>query len=90
MSTELAKETPPAVFGDAVRFNALFEGRATQQFEISGDALVEHFGAKSRQPDDLLEAFRRGKAEILQTAEKMQRAPVNDIGLLGTGDFSQP
>lgn len=89
MSTELAKETPPTVVGDAVRFNARFEGRATQQFEISGDVLVEYFGATSRAADDLLSAFKQGKVAIINAAEKSQGMPVNDVVLLGTGDFPQ-
>jgi hypothetical protein len=89
MSTELARETPPTVVGDAIRFNARFEGRATQQFEISGDALVEHFGAASRNADDLLAAFKLGKTAIVDAAGKAQGMPVNDVVLLGTGDFPQ-
>jgi len=89
MSTELARETPPTVVGDAIRFNARFEGRATQQFEISGDVLVEHFGAASRGADDLLAAFKQGKTAIIDAAEKSQGMPVNDVVLLGTGDFPQ-
>jgi len=89
MSTELAKETPPTVVGDAIRFNARFEGRATQQFEISGDALVEYFGATARTEDALLSAFKHGKTAIIDAAEKSQGMPVNDVVLLGTGDFPQ-
>ncbi|GAA5234952.1 DUF1488 domain-containing protein [Verticiella sediminum] len=89
MSTELAKEVPPAVIDGAVRFTALLQGRVHHVFEVSGDALVEHFGAQSRSDDDLLAAFKRGKAEILDVAAQSANIPVNGMVELGTGDFSE-
>lgn len=88
MSTELAKEKPPVVVDGAVRFTALMDGRAHHLFEVSSDALVEHFGARSRSDDDLLEAFRRGKAEILEVAAQSANIPINGMVALGTGDFA--
>ncbi|GAA4328524.1 hypothetical protein GCM10023144_14410 [Pigmentiphaga soli] len=89
MSTELAKEVQPMVMDGAVRFTARFEGRKAQEFEISGDALTEIFGAGSRSEEDLLEAFRRGKAEILSVAAEAGGTPTSGVVPLGTGDFRQ-
>ena len=89
MSTELAKQKPPAVVDGAVRFTALIEGRLNQVFELSSDVLVEHFGAASRADDDLLAAFRRGKSEIMAVAAQSANTPVNGMIALGTGDFSE-
>ncbi len=88
MSTELAKQKPPVVVNGVVRFTALIEGRVNQEFELSSDVLVEHFGAASRSDSDLLEAFRRGKAEIIAAAAQSVNTPVNGTTILGTGDFS--
>ncbi len=87
MSTEIAKQKPPVVVNGVVQFTALIGGRLNQTFEISSDVLVEHFGATSRTDDDLLEAFRRGKAEITAAAAQSVNTPVNDVITLGTGDF---
>jgi len=89
MSTELAKQNPPAVVNGVVTFTVLMGGRLNQEFELSADALVEHFGAASRSDDDLLEAFRRGKAEIMEVAAQSANTPVNGVVSLGTGDFSE-
>jgi hypothetical protein len=89
MSTELAKQKPPAVVNGVVRFTALMGGRINQEFEVSADVLVEHFGAASRSDDDLLEAFRKGRAEILEVAAQSANTPVNGTVALGTGDFSE-
>jgi hypothetical protein len=89
MSTELAKQVPPTVVNGVVRFTALVEGRANQEFEISSDVLCEHFGAPSTSDDDLLEAFRKGKAKIMEVAAQSVRTPVNGTIALGTGDFPE-
>ena len=89
MSTEIAKENPPAVVNGVVRFTVLSEGRVHQQYEVSSDVLVERFGASSRADDDLLQAFRRGKAEILRVAAQSKNTPVNGTVALGTGDFAE-
>ncbi|SRR5690606_21926712 len=89
MSTEFDKQKPPVVIDGAVRFTALVEGRASQDFEISSDVLMEHFGAPSTSEDDLLEAFRKGKAEIMGVAAQTVNTPVNGTIILGTGDFSE-
>ncbi len=88
MSTEFAKEVQPTVLDGAVRFTARFEGRKSQEFEISADVLAEHFGATSRTDDALLAAFRRGKAEILTAATESIGTPTTGIVQLGTGDFT--
>lgn len=88
MSTEIVKQKPPVVVNDVVQFTALMGGRLNQTFEISSDVLVEHFGAASRREEDLLEAFRRGKTEILAAAAQSANTPVNDVITLGTGDFA--
>lgn len=89
MSTEIVKQKPPTVVDGVVRFTALMGGRLNQEFEVSADVLVEHFGAASRGDDDLLEAFRRGKTEILAVAGQSANTPVNGTVALGTGDFSE-
>lgn len=88
MSTEIVKQKPPTVVNGVVQFTALLGGRLNQTFEVSCDALVEHFGAASRAEEDLLEAFRRGKTEILAAAAQSANTPVNDVVTLGTGDFA--
>lgn len=87
MSTEISKQKPPVVINGTVHFTALREGRQIQEFELSSDVLVEHFGAASRSDEDLLEAFRQGKAEILAVAAQSANTPVNGAVELGTGDF---
>jgi len=87
MTTELAKEVRPAVLDGAVRFTARFEGRKSQEFEISADVLREHFGARDASPDALLAAFHRGREEILAAAGETARLPTSGIVQLGTGDF---
>lgn len=89
MSTEIANQKPPTVVNGAVRFTALVEGRTNQEFEVSSDVLVEHFGAASRSDDDLVEAFRKGKAEIMAVAAQSVNTPANGTIALGTGDFSE-
>ncbi|MBB5214516.1 DUF1488 family protein [Parapusillimonas granuli] len=89
MSTELAKQKPPTVVNGAVRFTVLVEGRANQDFEVSSDALVEHFGAADTSDDELLEAFRKGKAEIMEVAAQSVNTPAADVIVLGTGDFPE-
>ena len=89
MSTEIANQKPPAVVNGVVRFTALVEGRVNQEFEVSSDVLVEHFGAAGRSDDELIEAFRRGKAEIMAVAARSVSTPVNGTIALGTGDFSE-
>ena len=89
MTTELAKEIQPTVLDGAVRFTARFEGRKSQEFEISGDVLEEHFGAASRTDTDLLAAFKRGRTEILRAAAESVGTPTAGIVPLGTGDFSE-
>ncbi len=87
MTIEIAKEIQPAVLGEAVRFTARFEGRKSQEFEISADVLQKHFGAVDRSDDALLAAFRRGKAEIVEAAAQSVGTPVNGPVQLGSGDF---
>lgn len=87
MTTEIAKEVQPAVLDGAVRFTARFEGRKSQEFEISGDVLAEHFGAADRSEGELLAAFKRGRTEILEAASESAGTPTAGIVPLGTGDF---
>ena len=89
MTTELAKEVHPTVLDGTVRFTALFEGRKSQEFEISGDVLTEHFGAASRSDEDLLAAFKKGREEILAAAGEASSTPTTGIVPLGTGDFTE-
>ena len=90
MTTELVQQKTPTVIDGAVRFTVLIEGRATHECEISSDVLVERFGATSRSDDDLLEAFRQGRDEIVRVAGQTANNPVNGIIMLGTGDFPEP
>lgn len=87
MSTEISKQKPPVVINGVVHFTALREGRQNQEFALSSDVLVEHFGAASRSDEDLLEAFRQGRAEILAVAAHSANTPMNGAIELGTGDF---
>ncbi|MPS28888.1 DUF1488 family protein [Pigmentiphaga sp.] len=87
MTTELAREVRPAVLDGAVRFTARFEGRKSQEFEISADVLCEHFGALDMSADALLAAFHRGRHEILTAAAETAGTPTSGIVQLGTGDF---
>jgi hypothetical protein len=87
MTIELAREVQPSVLDGAVRFTARFEGRKCQQFEISADVLREHFGATDATAAALLEAFRRGRMEILSAVAESASTPTAGIVPLGTGDF---
>lgn len=89
MSTELAKHETPAVVDGVLRFTVLIEGRVNQVFELSSEVLLAHFGAASTSDEDLLEAFRRGKSEILAVAAQSANTPVNGMIQLGAGDFSE-
>jgi hypothetical protein len=58
-----------------------------RQFEISGDALRECFGAEDGSGSALLKAFERGSEKIRAAAEDALNTPTDGITLLGTGDF---
>lgn len=87
MTTELAREVRPAVLDGAVRFTARFEGRKSQEFEVSADVLRERFGAPDASADALLDAFHRGRHEILTAAAEAASTPTSGVVQLGTGDF---
>ena len=70
MSTRGAAGSTPVVDGSGVRFTVFHETRGPLVYEISGRALVILFDAASEAPDDLLDAYVRGQAEIHETACK--------------------
>ena len=85
---EFAKKTEAKFEDDCIRFswdNA--DGR--RDYEISGAALRQVFGARDNTGSELLEAFERGREQITRAVALSLNAPTDGITELGTGDFAQ-
>ena len=85
MLTRVAAGSTPVVDGSGVRFTVFHETRGPLVYEISRSALVALFDAASEGPDDLLDAYVRGQAEIHETACKTVGA--QGLNLLTEADF---
>jgi len=81
-----AKAAQAKVRNDDVMFTLQHQG-VQAEFEISGDALRRHFGARDGTGSELLEAFERGRQEITDAAIKAFNAPNDGVIELGSGDF---
>ncbi|ARP88137.1 hypothetical protein CAL13_19395 [Bordetella genomosp. 9] len=81
-----ANETHARVQDDAIFFTLTQNGE-TRQFEISGDALRECFGAEDSSGSALLRGFERGCEKIRSVAQAAFNTPTDGITTLGTGDF---
>lgn len=81
-----ASLTNAQVKDDAILFSLNLNGEE-RQFEISGDALRECFGAEDGSGSALLKAFERGSEKIHAAAEEALNTPTDGLTLLGTGDF---
>jgi hypothetical protein len=88
MTNEFIKGTQAQVMDGAVRFTAFVAGGEPRVFDVSGEALVQHFGAKSASDADLLDAFENGRARLLAAASKALNTPEAEGAIaLGSGDF---
>jgi len=84
---EFAKQTAAKYEAGYIRF-FLEEGGTRRQYEISGDALLQAFGATGGSGPALLDAFENGKNSILEAARTAANSPTTDgIIVLGSGDF---
>jgi hypothetical protein len=81
-----AHKTHAQVENDVIVFSLALGGE-TRQFEISGDALRECFGAEDSSGSALLRAFERGSEKIRTVAEAAFNTPTDGVTTLGTGDF---
>ncbi|OZI62724.1 DUF1488 family protein [Bordetella genomosp. 11] len=81
-----AHKTRARVEDDVVVFFLSLNGEE-RQFEISGDALRENFGAEDNSGSALLRAFERGCDKIQAVAEAAFNTPTDGVTTLGTGDF---
>jgi hypothetical protein len=83
-----ASSTHAQVKDDAILFSLTVKGEA-RQFEVSGDALRECFGAQDSTGSGLLKAFEHGCEKIRETAQAALNAPTDGVTMLGTGDFEE-
>lgn len=82
-----AKETEAKYQDGAIRFYLGKEGER-QEFEISGDALLQAFDARDGTASALLQAFENGRERITAAAIAAAATPSTDgIIELGSGDF---
>lgn len=81
-----AHKTHARVEDDVVVFS-LSQNGEERQFEISGDALREYFGAEDNSGSALLRAFERGSEKIQMAATAAFNTPTDGVTTLGTGDF---
>ena len=81
-----AHKTHARVEDDVIVF-ALSRNGEERQFEISGDALREYFGAEDNSGSALLRAFERGCDKIQAVATAAFNTPTDGVTALGTGDF---
>ncbi|MFM0163908.1 DUF1488 family protein [Paraburkholderia sediminicola] len=90
MAYEMTPGTAPVVVDGDVRFWLTIDG-AVQQFQVSHEALADHFGDANAQAPDLLAAFERGRDAICRRAAgAIGAAPVHGAGAvigLKTHDF---
>lgn len=90
MAYEMTPGTAAAVVDGDVRFWLTIDG-AVQQFQVSHEALADHFGDANGQAPDLLAAFKRGRDTICRAAAgKLGAAPAHGAGAvirLKTRDF---
>lgn len=85
---EFAKMTDAKYEDGYVRF-AWGEGDTRRHYEISADALLQAFDAKDATGAELLDAFERGRDQIMKAVEKTLNTPTDGVMELGSGDFEQ-
>lgn len=80
-SDDAAPASMPVADAHGVRFSVFFEIHGPRVFSIDAGVLMTRFGAASRQPDDLLQAFRLHEAQIVAAAQrhKTQRGGVTPL-----------
>jgi len=83
---EFAKRTGAKYQDGYIRFS-WGQGADARQYEISGDALLQAFDAQNGDPDKLLDAFEKGREQIIRAAEEARNTPTDGIIELGSGDF---
>jgi len=83
---EFAKMTGAKYQEGYVRFT-WGEGRDKRVYEISGDALLQAFGARDGTGNELLDAFENGRRQIIGAAEAARNTPTDGVIELGSGDF---
>ena len=89
MSNTSTQKTEATVIDGAVRLNAVMPDGETRVFELSSEALTQHFGAKDASDAALLAAFEKGRTEIMAAAGKALDTPASEDAIpLGSGDFS--
>lgn len=70
----------------SVTFPAMVDGRSRRCL-VTEEALTDHFGAVSPEPDQLRSAFESNRDEILEVAEYRFRTGATGDVLLRTQDF---
>jgi hypothetical protein len=90
MTDDFIKATQARVIDGSVRFTGFVTGGEPRVFEISGEALMQHFGAVQATDSELLQAFERGHTRIMSAAAKALETPaVEGAVVLGSGDFDR-
>jgi len=85
---EFAKTTDAKYEDGYIRFTWKEAGEP-RLFEISGEALIQSFGAADDSGKELLDAFERGHSSIAEAARQASSTPTDGITELGSGDFEQ-
>ena len=85
---EFAKMTDAKYEGGYIRF-VWNDGDQRRIYEISGDALLQSFGAKDGSGAELLDAFERGRDRIVEAVKATLNSPTDGVMELGSGDFEQ-
>ncbi|NYT21982.1 DUF1488 family protein [Alcaligenaceae bacterium] len=84
---DFAKHSEAKYENGCIRFFLGRDGNR-RQYEISGDALLQAFGARDGTGNALLDAFEKGRERIVAAAESAANTPTTDgVIVLGSGDF---
>jgi hypothetical protein len=85
---EFAKTTEAKYEDGYIRFTWKEAGEP-RLFEISGEALMQSFGAADDSGKELMDALERGRKHIADAAREASNTPTDGIIELGSGDFEQ-
>lgn len=86
--SEFAKTTRAKFDENAIHF-VWTVNNEERNYEISAEALQQVFGAQDATGSALLDAFERGRDEIVHVVEQTLNTPTDGVIELGSGDFEQ-
>lgn len=84
---DFAKSTDAKFEEGYIRFT-WGEGENRRVYEISEDALRLAFNAHDDTGSSLLDAFEKGRTQIIRAAENSRNTPTDGVIELGSGDFA--